>query len=156
MRRVIVSLLCLAMISMIVCQPAWNRVNQGQLTEDMRTLFQRYGCSGSFRSVQMVGTTRIGRVVINITKDEIDSFIQGLELSLITDRGALPITFIKRVADLEEIGSKGITVSDIKTFGLFGRNKNLRISDHSSFDYIILVYDMKQNIAFIEVEYSYG
>jgi len=156
MRRILFPLLYATFMCISACQPAWNRVNQGQLKEDMRTLFERFGCSGSFRSVQMVGTTRIGRISVTISQDDIDSFIKGLELIPIEDQNGLPITFLKRIADLEEIGIKGATASDIRTSGLFGRHVNLRITDHSSFEYLILVYNMKRCIALIEVEYAYG
>lgn len=156
MRRILFPLVYIAIMCISACQPAWNRANQGQLKEDMVTLFQRFECSGSFRSVQMVGTTRIGRIIVSISQDDIDSFTKGLELIPIEDQNGIPIIFLERIADLEEIGIAGATASDIKTSGLFGRHEHLRITDHSSFEYLILVYNIKQRIAFIEVEYAYG
>ena len=157
MHTPLIRVISLTILFISGCQPAWNRVNQGQLKKDMRILLERYGCSGSFRSVAIIGTTRTGRIEIRITEEEIDKFIKGLNLQSLTNHDSFPITISKRIAELKEsIVSDEPEDSDIRLFGVFGRDPSLRVSKYSSFEYLIMAYDNRKKLALIEVEYAYG
>ena len=148
--------LCLSAMSIVACSALWSRANVGALQTDAQTLFEQSGIQVSFQNCSMVGTTRTGFCRFFDRNGTVEEMIQAFDLEPVPFENAT-IAFID--AELEAgCGSfpSILEGSEGKLFLVSGRPQSLRLSNGSSFEYLLLLYSASSGEACVQVSYAYG
>ena len=137
----------------IDCRGSWNRANQRGLESDATSLLRTIGVQDPQPNCEMVGTTRNGYCLLDLTPREQRLVIEGLGLVRLEDANDLARFGLNSGGCLDSIFQE---IRGTLRYAVSGRPESLRLSSGSAFEFLILSHCPSQTQVCLDLGYAYG
>jgi len=151
--------LALVPLLLVSCAFIWNLGNRNSLEADVLEVLHPAPDEGSFLECRMIGTTRSGYCVGEISQAD----VQALTLAIGLESSTLDLADLDGVPPLAYEGLVGCldpqtlaVVDGLPAYWIAGRPPQLALKSGGQFEYLLLIVNEATGQGCVQVSYAYG